>query len=274
MHLLPRSLIQQVYESLLADLLSGKYLPGDQIPTEEKLQEIYGVSRATIREAVGQLVAAGLLRRRQGRGTFVQLPDLQERVGSLGSFAHVIRARGMVPAVRVFSCQEMSAPSFACRQLGLPPGSIVTVMERLRLAGDEPVALSRDYVPVNIAPGLGPECLVEESLYRGLEVHYGIQLRGLEEEVEAVMPTAVESRVLQMPADKPLLFRRITTYGTTQSDRTQVRAVDYVEIVYRGDRFRLRGSSGLQLLSSDDSLQRAVVSAVEEYDFGQDMGRA
>jgi GntR family transcriptional regulator len=111
-------------------------------------------------------------------------------------------------------------------------------LERLRSADGFVVALSRDYVPQGIAPGFSEKHLVDQSLYRGLEVHYGIHLRSAEEEVEAVIPVRHEARLLEMSSGTPALFLRRVTFGTTKDNRSVIFPVHYVETAYRADRFR------------------------------------
>lgn len=238
MRLESKPLTEQVYERLLADIESGEYLPDSKIPSEHELQRMYGVSRSTVREAVSQLVAAGLLRRYQGRGTFVQAPHILEPIGTITSFAEQVHSRGMAHEARVVRCEVIQPPRHVRLRLNLGSEQTTTYLERLRRADGVIVALSRDYVPASVAPGLSVESLVEQSLYRGLEQHYGIQLRSAEEEVEAIIPTRRAARLLEMPRGLPVLFLRRATFGTTPENRSLIFPVHYVETLYRADRFR------------------------------------
>jgi len=238
MHLKSKPLSEQVYERLLEDIENGKYAPDTKIPSEHELQELYGVSRSTIREALSQLVAAGLLRRQQGIGTFVQAPHIFESIGTITSLAEEIRKRGMVPDARILRCELVEPPRHVLVRLGLTAAESVFVLERLRQADGLRVALSIDYVPRSIAPTFCEEDLVDQSLYRGLEQHYGIQLKSAEEEVEAVIPARREARLLDMPPRTPVLFLRRVTFGTTSENRSVIFPVHYVETAYRADRFR------------------------------------
>jgi GntR family transcriptional regulator len=234
------SLAEQVFEHLQSQIESGVYPPGSQLPTENELQEAYGVSRTTIRDAISQLQAAHLVRREQGRGTFVRAPVLSESLQRITSFADEVRRQGKIPSSRLISCEALIPPKHVAGRLALGPDQPVTIVERVRLADDHPVSLSRDYIPVHIAPGLCDETPVEieGSLYRVLEEKYQIRLLRAEEEVEAVVPRGEERKLLEMPIHDPALFIRRTTLGSLPSARERMMPVHYVETLYRADRFR------------------------------------
>jgi GntR family transcriptional regulator len=238
MRLQAQSLAGQVYERLLADIEGGVYPVDSKIPSERELQQQYGVSRSTIREAVSQLVAAGLLRRHQGLGTFVQAPRIIEPIGAITSFAEQVRARGMAHEASILSCTEVVPPRHIQMRLKLGTEQATTCLVRLRRADGVVVMLSKDYVPVSAAPDLCQGTLVDDSLYRGLEEHYGIHLQSAEEEVEAIIPSRKEARLLEMPSGAPVLFLRRVTFGSLPVDRSQSSPVHYVETAYRADRFR------------------------------------
>jgi GntR family transcriptional regulator len=224
--------------SLLGDIEHGKYAPDMRIPSEHELQAIYGVSRSTIREAVSQLVAAGLLRRQQGLGTFVQAPHIFESIGPITSFAEEVHKRGMAHDARILRCELAQPPRHVRVRLNLTAEQMTFILERLRCADGVNVALCTDYFPQDIAPSFREEDLVNQSLYRGLEQHYGIHLRSAEEEVEAVLPSRRAARLLEMPPRTPVLFLRRVTFGTMPDNRNLIFPVHYVETAYRADRFR------------------------------------
>jgi DNA-binding transcriptional regulator YhcF (GntR family) len=98
------SLVEQVRDSLLGDLTSGKLEPGAKLANENDLAERYGVSRSTIREAVGGLMDAGYLARRHGSGTYVTAtPRTRHPLETTVSYTAMIRASGHKPAETVVS---------------------------------------------------------------------------------------------------------------------------------------------------------------------------
>src|SRR6185437_17159754 len=98
------SLVEQVRDSLLEDLVSGRLAPGDKLDNENELAERFGVSRATGRDSVRALMDAGYLTRRHGSGTYVTYsPRTRHPLETTVSYTAMIRASGHKPAERVVS---------------------------------------------------------------------------------------------------------------------------------------------------------------------------
>jgi DNA-binding GntR family transcriptional regulator len=159
------SLVEQVRESLLGDLTSGKLEPGAKLANENDLAERFQVSRSTIREAVGSLMDAGYLVRRHGSGTYVtSTPRTRHPLETTVSYTAMIRASGHKPAERVVS-QAVRTPGDDERAvLGLADSESVIDVERVRLAGRRPVIYSRDCIPVTLLGDYSDEAL-DSSLY-------------------------------------------------------------------------------------------------------------
>ena len=75
----------QLYEKLFSDIMSGGYAPGEKIPNEVELADLYGVSRPTVSKAIKSLEQKGLVSRKPGAGTFVRKPDAvtHQKIGLL-----------------------------------------------------------------------------------------------------------------------------------------------------------------------------------------------
>jgi GntR family transcriptional regulator len=159
------SLVEQVRESLLGDLTSGKLEPGAKLANENELAERFQVSRSTIREAVGSLMDAGYLVRRHGSGTYVtSTPRTRHPLETTVSYTAMIRASGHKPAEQVVS-QAVRTPGDDERAvLGLADAESVIDVERVRFAGRRPVIYSRDCIPVTLLGDYSDEAL-DSSLY-------------------------------------------------------------------------------------------------------------
>ena len=113
-----RSLVEQVRDSLLGDLTSGKLESGAKLANENELAERFGVSRSTIREAVGGLMDAGYLARRHGSGTYVTAtPRTRHPLETTVSYTAMIRASARSPR------KPSSARRFANRTRASAPFS-------------------------------------------------------------------------------------------------------------------------------------------------------
>jgi GntR family transcriptional regulator len=90
---------------ILERLIETELNPGDAIPSERALVVRLAVSRVTVRQAIADLVAAGVLERVHGKGTFLTGPQVDSRL-HLTSFSREMRDRGLVPATVVLSATE------------------------------------------------------------------------------------------------------------------------------------------------------------------------
>jgi len=216
--------------AILLDLAENHLGPDAPIPSERDLTTRFGVSRATVREAVGQLVAEGRLYRIHGKGTFVG----RERVESqlhLASFTEDMRRRGLDPATLVRSVAELE-PSAAVRAaLALEEGATVWRAERLRLAGGVPMALEVGWYPASLLPGLVSQDL-SGSLYTLLARRYGLTIDRGEQTAWAEVADRPTAALLGVPPGAPLMvFRRTSAAGRTP--------VEHATSWYRGDRYQV-----------------------------------
>ena len=110
----------QLKEILEKRIQSGEFQPGDQFPTDEQLCQEYGLSRGTVRRAIGILIDAGLLRRDQGRGTFLNAPQLSPVFFRLANFEDEMKLRGWQPSTKLLNLRELPASTEIARQLQIP----------------------------------------------------------------------------------------------------------------------------------------------------------
>lgn len=148
-HALPSPLYHRAYGLLSQRISQGIYGPGAQLPTEDQLAAEFGVSRATVRQAVGELVKRGLVVRQQGRGTFVSgtIPETPRRFVS--SLADLITETKRTGVKSVSMRHREPVPPMIARRLGITDGH-ATVLERTRLLGDQVFAYVIQYLPSSI----------------------------------------------------------------------------------------------------------------------------
>jgi GntR family transcriptional regulator len=199
----------------LADRLreACRTLPaGTLMPSEKELMAFTGVSRATARKAVGDLVGEGLLYSARGKGTFTAASRVTTELSRPLGFTEAMRARGLEPETRLLRLESISAVGDVGRGLGLHDGAEVLRIERLRLLRGEPCMIETTHVAAELVPGLGPED-VEGSLYLVLEQRWGMVAARGQETIIAINADRDAARLLGVPIAAALL----STLRTTQT---------------------------------------------------------
>ncbi|MBP3962677.1 GntR family transcriptional regulator [Paenibacillus lignilyticus] len=223
----------QIKEKILGDIQSGLLKPGEAIPPESLLSETYSVSRATIRQAVTELVFAGFLQRQQGRGTFVNKPKIETGLRNLYSFFQDMTSRGMRPESRVIEFEIVLPKADVRAKLNLPENTLVVKLIRLRLADDEIQMLETTFLPLELYPGLTQEDVITcNSLYSLLENKFSVSLDHVVEYFEPVLVDDFASKMLEVPKGSPALY--IERVGYLQDNRL----AELSQSIVRGDRCR------------------------------------
>ena len=141
----------QLMMRLKNDMIAGIYPPSGKIPSEQILCETYHVSRVTVRKALLELVLAGLLVRRQGKGTFVADKRLQRDLQSISSFSYACGRMGFTASAKPVSITWESVQPEDMDRLHVAEGGRVLEVCRVRLCADEPVMLETNRFPESFA---------------------------------------------------------------------------------------------------------------------------
>src|SRR5689334_20721668 len=205
----PVPLYFQVASRLQEQIEHGVLPVGGRLENEVELADRLGVSRPTMRKAIGYLVERGMLVRRRGVGTQIVHPKVRRPV-ELTSLYDDLAKTGRAPRTQVRSLEVGPASDVIIEALGLPPGSEVTTIERIRYAGDEPLALMHNAVPVDVVR-LTIEDLERRGLYELLRAA-GRMPRIANQVVGAKSASAVESRLLGDARGAPMLTMTRTAW--------------------------------------------------------------
>jgi len=227
----PLPMYYQLKELLRERIAAGEWAPGEMIPSERELSEQYGISRMTARQALTELTTEGLLHRVQGKGTFVAEPKIQQELTRLTGFTEDMRTRGLQPGGRVLRLALVTAPALALQALQITPDRQVVLLERLRLAEGEPIALETCYLHFNNVQELLQEDFENKSLYNLLREKYGITPTRARQQVEADLCSHREQELLNIKEGAPVLRNRRVTFDQWG------RAFEYTESAYRADRY-------------------------------------
>ncbi len=209
------SLVQLATEELRRLLGRPPFGPGAQLPNEPELAEKMRVSRATLRSALNNLEAAGVILRRPGVGNFVShLPVLQNNLNVNAGVADLIRDMGMTPGLAQLHLRVGPADASVGGYLALGSGAPVVSLERVRTADGKPVVYSLDYFaaaflgggPASLSPAACAEWLqAGASLYRIFEERLGRRIAGGVARLKPVVADAEMARRLDLAAGAPLL---------------------------------------------------------------------
>lgn len=223
-----------VKEALLGRIIDGTWVSETMIPSEPELCHEFGVSRMTVRRAIGDLIHEGRLRTVQGKGTFVAVPKLEEHFvqRAFGIYDDMER-RGLKLTTQVLRLETIPASVEVASHLQIHPGDAVHILVRLRSVEDEKVLISTTYIPASLCPGLVNEDLSQGSLYRLLKEHYGLTIARGERRLEAVAAGPWEARLLDIALASPLLRLDSLAY---LADR---RPFEYSQALHNGARTRV-----------------------------------
>jgi len=214
-------LYRQIKALITRALQQGEWKPGELIPSEADLARRFGVSQGTVRKAVDELAAEGLLLRRQGRGTFVSTHH-EERVKFrflrlVPDAAEGERAQPQPMERQFLECKRTRAPQEVARLLGVRSGEGVTQIRRLLLLAGRPVVYEDIYLPGAAFRALTAERLASYRgpLYALFESEFSTRMVRAEEKLRAVNANEEEARLLQVsPGQALLLVERLSfSYG-------------------------------------------------------------
>lgn len=222
----------QIAHTIAEWIRAGRLTAGDRLPAERQLAHELGVSRMTVRQALGLLTQQGLVSSHHGSGNYVTRPMVDQPVDILIGFSDNLLKRGIKPGAHLLDLQSFQADARMAQKLGLAPGDIVLAIRRLRLADDMPVALEYSYFPAAYFPGLERHDLEQRSIYAILAEEYGIKLAEAQQTLEPVVALPHQAALLRMANGAPLML------VTRTSSDTQGRIVEYAQDLYRGDSFR------------------------------------
>lgn len=199
-------LYREVERRLSEAIHLGEWKPGEAIPSETKLAERFGISMGTLRKAVDELVAKGVLVRQQGRGTFVSKHG-KDRY--LFAFFHIVRHDGHkeYPRVDLLEFSKVKASAEAVKIFDMPAGARMTrLINTLSLDG-KCVIIDEIFLPESDFPNISKKLVQERhgTLYQLYQEELGVTVIRTEERLRAVKADAFKANLLGVRIGDPLL---------------------------------------------------------------------
>jgi GntR family transcriptional regulator len=216
----------QLVERVAAAIAGGQLRDGEALPPERLLSERLEVSRTTVRKALDELVARGLITSRRGSGNFVAA-RIEQPLARLSGFTEDMRARGRKPSFVWLQRALVAAGPEETVALALATGERVARLVRLRFADDEPLAIERATIAARDLPT--PEA-VEGSLYAALRKRGVEPVRALQR-LRAEAAGDEDAKQLDLAPGSPVMAT--VRHGYLADGRP----VEFTRSVYRGDRY-------------------------------------
>jgi GntR family transcriptional regulator len=227
-------LYARLREHLRGEILRGRLKTHAKLPSEHALGAHHRVSRITVRQALRDLEAQGLIVKVHGKGAFVAPGRVSASLDRVEGLGESLGASGHAVANRRLAFRELPAPRAAARALGLRDRAPVVYLETLRTVDGAPFAVSRVWIRRELGRRLARLDLSTRDLLDVYERSLGVAIQRADDEVFARHPSAREARLLGVAVDLPCLEMRRTLIERAGA------AIQLEVTLHRGDAYSYR----------------------------------
>lgn len=228
----PLPLHYQLKQHLLEKIESGEWKSNDLIPSEQEMQNSFGLSRITVRQALSDLVYEGLLIRERGRGTFVAPPKMTHSPEERKSLTEFMTEKGIKPGWQVIEKGFIEANKEVSANLKLPHKTRVYRIRRLRLAADEVIGQHTAYLPESVSSQINEAGLLEGGSLNYISHIPQMATSHATRSIEAVAASDLDVKLLHLSLGSPvLMIQRIVLSAVGEP-------LEFLQARYRGDRFK------------------------------------
>ncbi|MEU8762963.1 GntR family transcriptional regulator [Streptomyces sp. NPDC048659] len=239
----------QIADEIVQHIRAGVLKPGDMVPSESELVERYGVSGGTIRKAMVEVRASGLVHTRHGKGSFVKdRPPVRSRSsdrfrashrrGGRAAYLAESEQAGATAKVSVLFVGPVAAPDEVAERLGVESGSQVLARRRLYFRNGVPVETATSYLPWDVVRDI-PELFAENpgpgGIYARLE-DAGHAFAEFVETLQARSAARAEASELGLGSGAPVIHlvrEAITSTGRVVEVCDTLMAADQFVLSYR-----------------------------------------
>jgi len=223
----------QISAWLRESIQVGRYKTDERLPSEIELSQICRVNRNTLRQAIGELTAQGMLKKVKGLGTFVTASEpvaLKHKLNRISSFGQELHQAGVRENTRLLEKGYETAPKHVAQSLALSPDSRVIAVRRLRIGDDLPLIYEETYLPVDLFDGI-LEMDLTGPMYEIFTQAFSVALARCEQTIRAVNLNKRVAPLLGLKANGAALYMESVTYN----DRNM--PVEVLCCYFRGDKY-------------------------------------
>lgn len=202
----------QLYLILKEKIESGVYPENSTIPSESEIQNMFNVSRITVRRAITDLENDGYVKKKKGLGAIVLKRKRYKDLFEFKSYSDEAKDKGEIPGNIIIACKEVEASVRVSEMLQIEPGDKVCYLKRLRLRNGRVTALHETYISLEFGFRItNDDFNANTSLYEFYEEH-GIELGYANETIEVKMPNHNLRTEMFMTQNEPIFYRERITY--------------------------------------------------------------
>lgn len=223
--------IEQIKESIQQRVL----VPGQKLPNEDELAIEYKISRGTVRKAISELQQLGMVRKEQGRGTFVNETKPSLSSFSLVEFDQYIRTQNRVPSTQTLLFEILRATPTISEKLDIPPDEEIVHVIQLRLADDLPTVYEERFFAKHLCPDITPSAVEDSSIHGLLVETYDIPLIRLSHTIEVTMLPVDKFDIFGVTESMSVFY--VNRLSFTQLD-TVIQPAVWYQGYYRADDYR------------------------------------
>jgi len=230
----------QISQWLLEMIQKGRYAAHDKLPSESKLSQLFRVNRNTVRQAISDLVAKGLVQKKNGVGSFVLARSFQPvkyTLQHISSFTDDMIRMSIVPKTRLIHQSVIEAPADVAEKLMLGKEKLVILTERLRLGDNIPLVIERSYLPHKEYKGI-LKMRLTGSLYHLLTRKFHVELHRSIQTFRAIALSGKDAKLLSLSPRFPGIFLESIIYDSKNIP------VEVLHAFHRGDLYVFEVESG------------------------------
>ncbi len=208
-----KPLYAQLSDALIHHIQSRDLKPGDSIPSEAELTRHYGISRMTVRLAMQRLATEGLIRKVQGKGTFVAAPKISAALRGARTLEESFADQGIILSNHLLQASIDFPNRLFLNEMQLPPGSRAFKIRRLKKWNETPVGIEIRNIPIDVAGRFSSEEIETMPTMELLNRHPDLQIHHVNYRIVSSVLMEREAEILQAPAGSAVLVQFMTHFN-------------------------------------------------------------